>query len=42
MMKTSNKTITTTKLITKRTTKILMQISRMISMIELAKMNWKT
>jgi hypothetical protein len=38
-MKTSNKKMTMTKLMTKRTIKILMKISRMISTIKLTKMN---
>jgi hypothetical protein len=39
LMKTSNKKMTTTKTTMKRTTKILMKISRMINTIELTKMN---
>jgi hypothetical protein len=39
LMKTPNMKMTMTKIMTKRTTKILMKIPRMINTIELMKMN---
>jgi hypothetical protein len=42
MMKTPNKKMTVTKIMMKRTTKILMKISRMTNTIESTKMNKKT